>query len=391
MDRPSHPLGCCGCCYEKDNRKLLLSNTTPTCNTLAVRRGIPRPVHHSPFTGNTDTRESSTTSRQSGGVSHFRWPLVPSSALCCPASCRHRLCAVRPRAEALCRPPALCRLSGLVPRPCAVLRHCAVYPASCRSLVPSSGLVPSVRPRAGCHGLVLSSGLVPSMSGLVPRPCAVLRPRAVYPASCRGLVPPSGLVPSIRHRVGALCRPPALFSELCRLYLASCRPASSRGLVPSSGLAPCAASCAVLSFELSALYRPPALCRLSGPVPPGLEPRPCAVLSGLAPSGLLVPSSAMCCPASCRPRLCAVRPRAVLRPRAAARRGAAIRRAAFGLVPSGSRPSYFVTYWTVWRDLGQLGSIRTTSVPELIRHKFWIVWAVRSYLLHLVQRHLCDV
>jgi hypothetical protein len=25
------------------------------------------------------------------------------------------------------------------------------------------------------------------------------------------------------------------------------------------------------------------------------------------------------------------------------------------------------------------------------RHKFWIVWAVRSYLLHLVQRHLCDV
>ena len=168
-------------------------------------------------------------------------------------------------------------------------------------------------------------------------------------------------------------------------------PASSRGLVPSSGLAPCAASCAVLSFELSALCRPPALCRLSGPVPPGLEPRPCAVLSGLAPSGLLVPSSAMCCPAVCRPRLCAVRPRAVLRPRAAARRGAAIRRAAFGLVPSGSRPSYFVTYWTVWRDLGQLGSIRTTSVPELIRHKFWIVWAVRSYLLHLVQRHLCDV
>ena len=229
MDRPSHPLGCCGCCYEKGQQKLLLSNITPTCNTMAVRRGIPRPVHHSSFTGNTDTRESSITSRQSVAVSPTFAGLVPSSALCCPASCRHRLCAVRPRAEALCRPPALCRLSGLVPRPCAVLRHCAVYPASCRGLVPSSGLVPSVRPRAGCHGLVLSSGLVPSMSGLVPRPCAVLRPRAVYPASCRGLVPPSGpvppsgLVPSIRHRVEALCRPPALFSELCRLYLASCR------------------------------------------------------------------------------------------------------------------------------------------------------------------------
>jgi len=31
----------------KDNRKLLLSNITPTCNTLAVRRGIPRlHTHH---------------------------------------------------------------------------------------------------------------------------------------------------------------------------------------------------------------------------------------------------------------------------------------------------------------------------------------------------------
>ena len=43
------------------------------------------------------------------------------------------------------------------------------------------------------------------------------------------------------------------------------------------------------------------------------------------------------------------------------------------------------------RQVRPCGSIRTTSVPELIRHKFWIVWAVRSYLLHLVQRHLCDV
>ena len=43
------------------------------------------------------------------------------------------------------------------------------------------------------------------------------------------------------------------------------------------------------------------------------------------------------------------------------------------------------------RRVRPCGSIRTTSVPEIIRHKFWIVWAVRSYLLHLVQRHLCDV
>ena len=210
MDRPSHPLGCCGCCYEKDNRKLLLSNTTPTCNTLAVRRGIPRPVHHSPFTGNTDTRESSTTSRQSGGVSHFRWPravlslvlsgLVPPSALRRPASCRGLVPSsglvpsIRPRAEALRRPPALCRLSGLVPQPCAVLRPCAVCPASCRVPRPCAVLRPCavyVWPRAEALCCPPASCRLP---GLVPRPCAALRPCAVYPASRRGLVPSSGLV-----------------------------------------------------------------------------------------------------------------------------------------------------------------------------------------------------
>ena len=104
--------------------------------------------------------------------------------------------------------------------------------------------------------------------------------------------------------------------------------------------------CAALGLRRPALYRPPSGLVPSGMVPPfGLVP-----LFGLVPSGLEPP---------------------------------------FGLAPSGLIEAVLLRYfWTVWRDLGQLGSYARPLCSNLIRHTFWIVWAVRSYLLHSVQRDL---
>ena len=232
MDRPSHPLGCCGCCYEKDNRKLLLSNTTPTCNTLAVRRGIP--ATGAPLIFHRQHRHTRV-------INYLApvWRCLPLSL----ASCRPQPCAVRPRAAIGFAP------SGLVPRPCAVLRPCAVYPASCRGLAPSSGIVPSIRPRAAalCRPPALCR-----LSGLVPGATALCCPPALCRlclASCRGLVLSSGLVPSTRPRAEALCRPPAL----CRL--------SGIASGPCAVLRPCSLNSAVCIWPRAVRPRAAALCR----------------------------------------------------------------------------------------------------------------------------------